>query len=102
MWPDARRRVLASAITRAEALSDDVVEQATIAGATISIPRFAPIAPTRRTTGEVDGMSLYAGLSLDGVRRVQPAAEVVRELVEGGQTFFQPLGTTAKVPTPMS
>jgi NAD(P)H-dependent flavin oxidoreductase YrpB (nitropropane dioxygenase family) len=83
MWPDAPHRALVSSIARAQALSDEVVGEITIAGTTMPIPRFAPIAPTRTTTGEIDGMSLYAGMGVNAVQRVQSAGDVVRELTLG-------------------
>jgi nitronate monooxygenase len=51
LWPDAPHRVLGSAIARAEALVGEVAGEATLAGATLSIPRFAPMAPTRTRIG---------------------------------------------------
>jgi hypothetical protein len=38
-------------------------------------------------------MSLYAGTSVDAVRQVQPAADVVRELVEGAEEHLQKRST---------
>jgi NAD(P)H-dependent flavin oxidoreductase YrpB (nitropropane dioxygenase family) len=89
MWPDAPHRALVSSIARAQALSCDTVGEVTIAGTTMPIPRLAPIAPTRTTTGEIDAMSLYAGTSVDAVRRVQPAADVVHELMAGAEEILQ-------------
>jgi NAD(P)H-dependent flavin oxidoreductase YrpB (nitropropane dioxygenase family) len=89
MWPDAPHRVLASCIARAEALTDHVVGQVTMAGSTVSIPRLAPIAPTRTTTGALDAMSLYAGQGVDSVRRVEPAGDIVRELAAGAEALLR-------------
>jgi NAD(P)H-dependent flavin oxidoreductase YrpB (nitropropane dioxygenase family) len=89
MWPDAPHRALVSSIARARALSGDTVGEVAIAGMTMPIPPLAPIAPTRTTTGEIDAMSLYAGTSVDAVRRVQPAADVVHELIEGAEEFLK-------------
>ena len=85
LWPDAPHRALASSIARARALTGNTVGEVTVAGMPMPIPRLAPIAPTRTTTGEIDAMSLYAGTSVDAVRQVQPAADVVRELLEGAE-----------------
>jgi nitronate monooxygenase len=76
-WPDAAHRVLRSALEAAERLSDDVV--ATIGGG--PIPRFSPVPPTREALGEVGAMALYAGHSVDGVAKIQPAAAIVAELM---------------------
>jgi nitronate monooxygenase len=44
--------------------------------------RFQSGSPEKTTTGAIGAMSLWAGESVGGVKRVQPAAEIVRELVE--------------------
>jgi NAD(P)H-dependent flavin oxidoreductase YrpB (nitropropane dioxygenase family) len=89
MWPDAPHRALASSVARANTLSDEIVGEVTIAGMTMPIPRLAPIAPTRTTTGEIDGMPFYAGKGVDAVQRVQSAAEIVRELTEGAEACLR-------------
>lgn len=76
-WPDARHRVLRSALDAAERLDADIV--ATIGGG--QIPRFSAVPPTRDVVGEVGAMALYAGRSVDGVTAIQPAAEIVAELM---------------------
>jgi hypothetical protein len=40
-------------------------------------------------TGEIDAMALYAGESVGGVTRVQPAAEIVHELAEGAEQLLR-------------
>ena len=50
------------------------------------IPRFSVYPPTGSTTGRVDAMALYAGESVGAVKRVQPAAEILRELAEGAES----------------
>jgi len=39
------------------------------------------VVPTEGTTGDVDALSLWAGQSVALARRVQPAAEIVADLV---------------------
>src|SRR5207253_3059636 len=58
-------------------------------GATYPIPRFAPPTPNRDTVGEIGAMALYAGHSVDAVRRIQPAAEIVRELSDGAERLLR-------------
>jgi nitronate monooxygenase len=99
LWPNAPHRVLSSAIARAEALAGDVAGETTLAGATVPIPRLAPMAPTRTTTGAVEAMALYAGQGVDAVRRVQPAAEIVRELVDGAQHLLQSAPARPAIPS---
>jgi hypothetical protein len=83
MWPDAPHRVLRSAIAAAEALPEGVIGEEPAGGGALPIPRFSILPPTRATTGHVEAMALYAGESVTNVSKVQPAAEIVAELVAG-------------------
>jgi NAD(P)H-dependent flavin oxidoreductase YrpB (nitropropane dioxygenase family) len=83
MWPNAPHRVLRSCVAAAEALTEDVVGEFERGARTLPIPRFAVIAPTVRTRGIVEAMALYAGEGVGAVVRVQPAQEIVRDLMEG-------------------
>jgi nitronate monooxygenase len=93
MWPDAPHRVLSSAVASAEALASETAGQAIMAGATVPIPRLAPMAPTRSVTGAIDAMALYAGQSVGAVQRVQPAAEVVGQLTQGAERLLRQVAT---------
>jgi nitronate monooxygenase len=75
-WPNAPHRVLCSAITAAEGLDDETVG----AHGDWPVPRFSATPPRRETTGEIRAMALYAGESVEAVKRVQSAAEIVAEL----------------------
>jgi NAD(P)H-dependent flavin oxidoreductase YrpB (nitropropane dioxygenase family) len=81
MWPDAPHRVLRPCVDRATSLDTDVVAEVVMGDATMPVPRLGPMAPTRATRGDVAAMAMYAGTSVDGVHRVQPAAEIVDELM---------------------
>lgn len=81
LWPNAPHRVLRSAIAAAEALGEDVVGETPIGGQMVPVQRFSVMSPTAETTGHVEAMALYAGESVTNVRAVQPAAEIVAELV---------------------
>lgn len=89
MWPNAPHRVLRSCIAAAERLKDDVAGEVPLPTGVMPIPRFSVIAPTRETTGHVEAMALYAGESVAAVTRVQPAAEIIRELVEGAAAILK-------------
>jgi nitronate monooxygenase len=75
-WPDAPHRVLRSAVEAAEEFDGDVVG---VLGDR-EVARFGVLPPTRAVQGEIPAMALYAGESVDAVRRVQPAADIVAEL----------------------
>jgi NAD(P)H-dependent flavin oxidoreductase YrpB (nitropropane dioxygenase family) len=75
-WPNAPHRVLRSAVDAVMQLDRPVAgcfrDQ--------ELPRLAARPPTRQTTGEIGAMALYAGESVDAVKRTQPAREIVAEL----------------------
>jgi NAD(P)H-dependent flavin oxidoreductase YrpB (nitropropane dioxygenase family) len=92
MWPNAPHRVLRSAVAAAEDLSDDVVGEMREGESALPIQRFSVIPPTRTTTGRIDAMALYAGESVANVAAVQPAAEIVAELVRGAERLLREAG----------
>jgi NAD(P)H-dependent flavin oxidoreductase YrpB (nitropropane dioxygenase family) len=89
-WPDAPHRVLRSAIEAAEAFPGEIVGKVIgLDGTETAVPRFGTRTPDRTATGEVAAMSLWAGESVAGVKRVLPAREVVRELVEEAEQLLR-------------
>jgi NAD(P)H-dependent flavin oxidoreductase YrpB (nitropropane dioxygenase family) len=88
MWSDAPHRVLRSCISAAAAYTGDLVGEERMGDEIITIPRLSVQVPTRETTGEIAAMALYAGESVGAVTSVVPAADVVRELVEGAGRFL--------------
>jgi len=89
MWPDAPHRVLRSAITAAEALTEDIIGEVRDVEQAIPVRRFSVIPPTRGTVGHIDAMALYAGESVTNVSSVQPAAAIVAELVTGAEALLR-------------
>ena len=47
----------------------------------VQLPHWSPAPPHEETTGEIDAMALYAGMGVGNVARVEPAADIVAELV---------------------
>ncbi len=92
-WPNAPHRVLRSCVDAANSFSGAMVGEGAIGGSKYPVPRFAPPTPNRATVGEISAMALYAGHSVDAVRRVQPAAEIVRELSEGAERLLRAWAT---------
>jgi NAD(P)H-dependent flavin oxidoreductase YrpB (nitropropane dioxygenase family) len=86
MWPNAPHRVLRSSVEAARAFEGETVAQLALRHATVPLPRFAVPTPTKGTTGAIQAMALYAGESVGAVQRVQPAAEIVRELAAEAET----------------
>jgi NAD(P)H-dependent flavin oxidoreductase YrpB (nitropropane dioxygenase family) len=86
-WPNAPHRVLRSCVAAAEAFEDQFVgETLDLNGAREKLQRFGSLTVTRDTTGRIDAMSLWAGESVGAVKRVQPAAEILRELWAEAET----------------
>jgi NAD(P)H-dependent flavin oxidoreductase YrpB (nitropropane dioxygenase family) len=84
--------VLRSAIERAEALKNE------IAGdwpGVRPIPRFAGAPPNRSFVGAIGAMACYAGQSVGDVKKVEPAAKILHELVEGAEAIL--LGTKSQM-----
>jgi enoyl-[acyl-carrier protein] reductase II len=78
---DAPGRTLRSAAEAAKASEDELVGEApSLDGTRVPLHRFEPDVPSTGTNGTIEAMSLWAGESVGGVTRVQPAAEIIREL----------------------
>jgi nitronate monooxygenase len=90
-WTDAPHRVLRSSIAAAEILPDGAVGEGShvLTGQRYPVQRFGRGAPHIGMTGEIEAMALYAGESAGGVTRIQPAAEIVRELAEGAEALLR-------------
>jgi nitronate monooxygenase len=73
--------VLRSAIDAAQALDRDVVAEVEIGGERRQIRRFQGVPPYKAMSGAIEAMACYAGQSVGAVKRVQPAAEIVAELM---------------------
>ena len=57
-------------------------------GREVPIERWDSTPPSTNVRGRVAAMALYAGEGVAAVQRVQPAAEIVRELVEEAETLL--------------
>ena len=55
----------------------------------MEVPRFEPEAVDRDTTGTIEAMPLWAGESVSSVTRVQPAAEIIRELATEAERLLR-------------
>lgn len=88
-WPDAPHRALRNMTAEAweaagrPASGDRPGEGEPVATRASGEPilRYTSSVPLAGTTGDVDALSLWAGQSVALARRVQPAAEIVHELV---------------------
>jgi len=80
-WPSAPHRVLASCIAAASATDRDPVGEMTLGGQTFPVPHWAVMSPNPSSTGDIAAMALYAGQGVGAIDRIQPAAEVVADLL---------------------
>jgi nitronate monooxygenase len=76
-WPDAPQRVLASAIAAASMAGPDPV--GSLDGTDMARRGTTP--PLARTVGQIEAMALYAGRSVAALRCVEPAADIIDELM---------------------
>lgn len=82
--------VLRSALELAEGLPSRELAEVEFSGERYSIFPFQGIPlPTKEVEGRIEAMACYAGQSVSGVRRVQPAAEIVAELAGGAEALLK-------------
>src|SRR5215218_2064509 len=81
-YPGAPHRALRSSIEAAKAFQGDVVGEFVdpTDGTRAPVRRFQKLTITGHVSGAIEAMPHWAGESVRGVARVQPAAEIVREL----------------------
>jgi NAD(P)H-dependent flavin oxidoreductase YrpB (nitropropane dioxygenase family) len=77
--------VLRQAIEAADAIQEKYVAEIELDGERHQIERFRGIPPFKGIVGHIEAMACYAGQSVGDVKEVQPAAEIVSELVESAE-----------------
>jgi nitronate monooxygenase len=90
-WPNDPQphRILRSCVEAAQAFEGEVVgETLSLDGTREPVRRFSGVAD-RTTTGAIEAMWLAAGESVGGVKCVQPAAEIVRELTDEAERLLR-------------
>src|SRR5207302_4267449 len=95
-WPNAPHRVLRSCVEAVERFQGDVVGETAQPWAPevrVPIRRGDSFVADRTTTGEIDARPLWAGESVGGVKRLQPAGEIVRELADEAEALLRTWGT---------
>ncbi len=93
-WPDAPHRVLRTPfVQRGDVSGSQAVGSINLGSDQFPILPGASIPPTSTTTGDIGSMALYAGQGAGLVHRIQPAAEIMRDLVRGAERILARLGT---------
>ena len=90
-WEHAPHRVLRSSIEGAEAFEGEIVARRfdDDDNRWIEKHRFQSFSATDEYTGATEAWPVWAGESVAGVTRVQPAAEIVRELAGEAETLLR-------------
>jgi NAD(P)H-dependent flavin oxidoreductase YrpB (nitropropane dioxygenase family) len=90
-WPNAYHRTLRTPFVEqwlpeerrgSEQRPDEPIIGEVTLGGRMPLPRFGGVPPARDETGDIDSMDFLAGRSSGLVRQVEPAAIVVRDIVE--------------------
>ena len=55
------------------------------------VPRYRSMTPGPDTMGDIEACSLWAGQTVSMVRRVQPAKEIIREIMDEARTVITAL-----------
>lgn len=92
-WPNAYHRTLRTPFVEQwlpeeqrgseERPDEPVIGEVTLGGARMPLRRFGGIPPARDAIGEIESMDFLAGQCVGLVREIKPAAEIVREVVQG-------------------
>jgi len=105
-WPHAPHRTLRTRFVREwvdresetqDPRSDEpVIGHTVIGGAEVPIRRFASLPPNIHATGDIESMSLLAGQSVGLVDEIRPAAEIIRETVNGAECLIRELSARVR------
>ena len=98
-WPSAWHRTLRTDFVRqwlpqeqrgSEQRGDEpIIGEITLGGMRMPLPRFGGIPPARDATGDLESMDFLAGQSVGLVHGIKPAADIVREVVQGAATILR-------------
>ena len=89
--PGLPHRALRSSVEAATAFAGDVVGERfrPALGDRVPVRRFEKMTITRHATGTIEAMPHWAGESVGAVTRLQPAAEIVRELADEAERLLR-------------
>ena len=100
-WPHADHRTLNTPFvgdwvdraneTQGLRPEDPPVGRTVVGGLETAVQRFASLPPNAHTTGDIASMSLLAGQSVGLVSAIQPAADIIRGMVDATQRLIKEL-----------
>jgi NAD(P)H-dependent flavin oxidoreductase YrpB (nitropropane dioxygenase family) len=73
----------------AQRSDEPIIATASLGGQSIPVPRFGAFPPDARAEGDIEAMCMLAGQSVGLVGEIKPAAEIVRDLVEGARRIAE-------------
>lgn len=98
-WPNAPHRTLRTPFVEQwlsqeergnESRPDEpIIGETRIAGQSVPVPRFRGFPPSKDATGDIELMNFLMGQGVGLVNEVKPAAEIVRELVDGAELIIK-------------
>jgi nitronate monooxygenase len=93
-YPGAPHRALRSSVEAAQSFQGDIVGEFVnpTDGERVPVRRFQKLTITRHVTGAIEAMPHWAGESVRGVTRLQPAAEIVHELAGEAERLLRRWG----------
>ena len=99
-WPNAPHRVLRSSVEAVLACKDDVIAEGVDeeSGETFQVRRLYSVSPRKSMRGNIAALPHWAGESVAAVKRLQPAAEIVRELMEEAEASIISRQVSAPAP----
>src|SRR6266852_4035643 len=81
--------IIAQAIEAADAFQGEYVAEIEFGGKRQQIARFRGVPPFKGFHGHIDAMACYAGQSVGDVKSIQPAAEIVADLVSDAERIIR-------------
>ena len=73
---------------------EPIIGRTFVSGAEIPIQRFASMPPNIHVTVDIESMSLLAGQSVGLIDEIRPAAEILRETINGAERLIRGLSAT--------
>jgi len=105
-WPHAPHRTLRTPFvtewvgreseTQDSRPDEPIVGRTVIGGAETPVQRFASIPPNTRASGDIELMALLAGQSVGLVNEIRPAADIIRETINGAESLLLRLKPEAR------
>lgn len=90
LWPDGPEpnRVLRRSVDAASALEGDTAGEAMFFGDMRPMPKFAIPPPVATSTGDIEAFAMYAGMSVENIDAIEPAARVIERIVSGAEELL--------------